>query len=322
MSDFVDRIRRRVIPAVPVPFDRRGKIDDEAHQAYVRWMSRQPVGAVAIWAHTGRGLVLTEEQRSQVLEAWRGGLGETPFLCGVGVPRGARLPSDQAARTERVIALTVRLAEAARSGGAAAVLVHPPTALRGLRDHERRVIALHRAVAEVGLPVIAFYLYEAAGGIAYTPDTIGRILAIHRVIGIKLATLDNVLRFQDLAAVVREIPSALLITGEDRFLGYSLMQGAGAALIGLAAACTDMVAALLETWFAREYPKFTALSAAVDTFGGVTFSAPMEGYVQRMLWALEAEGVVPEGACDPFAPRLPAAERERVVRAVKVLRRP
>jgi len=319
--DLVARIRGKVIPAVPVPFGRRGKIDEAAQRAYVAWMARQPIGAVATWAHTGRGLLLTDEQRAQVLEAWRAGLGEMPIICGVGVPHAARLPSDSTARTERVIAITTRLAEAARNGGAAAVMVHPPAALRGLRDRERRLVALHRAVAEVGLPVIAFYLYEAAGGIAYAPETVGRILAIHRVVGIKLATLDSPMNYQDIAAVVREIPSALLITGEDRFLGYSLMAGAGAALIGLAAACTDVPAALLDAWSAGELSRFVSLNGAVDAFARDTFTAPIEGYVQRMLWALGAEGVIPKGASDPFAPRLAPAERERVTQAVRALRR-
>ena len=44
-----------------------------------------------------------------------------------------------------------------------------------------------------------------------------------------------------------EHPDKLLITGEDRFLGYSLMMGARAALIGMGAALTDIQAQLLET---------------------------------------------------------------------------
>ena len=46
-----------------------------------------------------------------------------------------------------------------------------------------------------------------------------------------------------------EAPDKLLITGEDRFLGYSLMCGAEAALIGMAAACTDLQAELLRSFW-------------------------------------------------------------------------
>ena len=49
-----DRIRSRVIPAVPVPFTAHNEVDDELQRLYVEWMAGQHVGAVAVWAHTGR----------------------------------------------------------------------------------------------------------------------------------------------------------------------------------------------------------------------------------------------------------------------------
>ena len=61
------------------------------------------------------------------------------------------------------------------------------------------------------------------------------------MLGIKVATLDSVMTFQDVARLIRrQAPDKVLITGEDRFLGYSLMCGAEAALIGMGAACTTL----------------------------------------------------------------------------------
>ena len=59
-----------------------------------------------------------------------------------------------------------------------------------------------------------------------------------------MATLDSVITFQRIAAVLREHPDKLLITGEDRFLGYSLLLGARAALIGMGSALPDLQADL------------------------------------------------------------------------------
>ena len=282
-------------------------------------MAAQQVGGVAVWAHTGRGLLLNDEQRASVLADWRAALPSKPVICGVGVPRGARLKTAAGACTHQVIDETVRLAREARDGGAAAVMVHPPTALRSLRDLDGRVIDLHCAVASVGLPVLAFYLYEAAGGISYAPETVGQLLSIEGVVGIKLATLDSVMTYQDVAKVVKQMPGALLITGEDRFLGYSLMAGAQCALIGMAAACTDVMVELMSAWIRKDLPRFHALSAPIDRFAEATFRAPMEGYVQRMLWALEADGML-QRARDPWAPQLAKGEREQVVEAVRALR--
>ncbi len=316
---FLRAITHRVVPAVPVPFTPGGVIDAAAQAAYVAWMARQPVGAVAVWAHTGRGLLLSDEERDQVLAAWRSGAAALPVVCGVGVPRGVPLSAEPRARTDRVIAAAVALAEAARRGGASAVLLHPPSALADLPGVADRVVAVHTAVAGVGLPVLAFDLYAAAGGLPYPPAVLERLLALEGVVGVKIATLDSVMRFQDVVPVVQR-GGALLVTGEDRFLGYSLMLGARAALVGIAAACTDRCAALLAAWFDGDATQFVRHARALDAFAAATFVEPMEGYVQRMWWAVEADGVLAGGATDRFAPALPNGERERVIHAVRVLR--
>ncbi|MFQ5702410.1 MAG: dihydrodipicolinate synthase family protein [Gemmatimonadales bacterium] len=320
VRQLVDRLRHSVIPAVPVPFDREERIDTQALEIYSGWMARQAIGGVAVWAHTGRGLLLNDVQRSRVLEVWRGQLGDVPVICGVGVPNAEALPSDAVHRTARVIALSVTMAEQARHGGAKAVLVYPPATLRDLTDRDQRVVDLHRAVCDVGLPVIAFYLYGAAGGIDYSRGCIEEVLDLPGVIGIKVATLDSVITFQDIASVVSEHRDSLLITGEDRFLGYSLTLGAQAALIGMAASCTDRTVALLNAWNVGDLGAFISQTAALDEFARATFTAPMDGYVQRMLWALEADGVIGGEALDPFGPGLPRADRERVAAAVRTLR--
>jgi 4-hydroxy-tetrahydrodipicolinate synthase len=321
MFSLAERLQHEVVPAVPVLYDSNGRMNAIATRRYARWMAQQPVGGVAVWAHTGRGLLLSDAERRQTLALWREQMDETPIICGVGAPSAAELPDDPAARTDRVTDLSVELAVAAKEGGASAVLVYPPAAVRDLSDRDRRAVAVHTAVAGVGLPVIAFYLYEAAGGFSYSLDAVDELLDLAGVIGIKVATLDSVMTYQDVAARVRGHEGALLISGEDRFLGYSLMLGADAVLIGMAAACTDVSSALLDAWYSRDLPRFTALSAALDEFARVTFAQPMDCYIQRMLWALEADGVIPEGATDPFGPAAAGLEQAAVQRAVQALRR-
>ncbi len=206
---------------------------------------------------------------------------------------------------------SVEMAREAKRGGADALLAFPR------RDG---AVAYHEELARE-LPVIAFYLYEAAGGAPYDDATLHGVLSLPGVIGIKVATLDSVMTFQRIAGLMREHRDKVLITGEDRFLGYSLQMGARAALIGMGAALTDLQAALLRSRASGDDRAFTRLSAQLDEFSQATFVAPMEGYVRRMLWALAAEGVIPDDACDdPWGPALPAAEREMVRRAVREAR--
>ena len=225
-----------------------------------------------------------------VLETWRAALPGKRIIAG---------------------ANSLEMARAARQGGADMLLAFPT---------RRDPVAYHAALGE-HLPVIAFYLYEAAGGVDYENDALQAILSLPRVIGIKVATLDSVMTFQRIAAVMREFPDKMFITGEDRLLGYSLMMGASSALIGMGSALTDLPAMLLKAKQDGHDRAFLRLSAQLDAFGAVTFIAPMEGYIRRMLWALAADGVIPDEACDdPWGPSLPVSEREAVRRFVREAR--
>ena len=273
-----------------MPFRGRALAAD-AQLAYAQWMARQPVAGVAVWAHTGRGPQLSAEQRRTVLATWRAALPGKMIVAG---------------------AASRAMAREARAGGADLLLAFPR------RDD---AVAHHETLGRE-LPVIAFYLYEAAGGVAYDDATLHAILELPSVVGIKVATLDSVTTFQRLAHVLRAHPDKLLITGEDRFLGYSVMLGARAALIGMGAALTDLQAGLLSAYCARDYATFFRLTSLCDAFGATTFADPVEGYVQRMLWALAADAVIPEDACDdPWGPGLPASERDAVAEAVRAARR-
>jgi 4-hydroxy-tetrahydrodipicolinate synthase len=286
MSGLSERLEGGLIPAVPVPF-RGSDLDAGAQRSYGRWMAGQPVAGVAVWAHTGRGPHLTPEQRREVLDAWRDALPERTVVAG---------------------ARDISMAIEARRGRADALLAFPQAA---------DPVGYHQRLSRE-LPVIAFYLYAAAGGVDYDDRTLHGILQLPNVIGIKVATLDSVMTFQRIAAVLRDYPDKLLITGEDRFLGYSLLLGARAALIGMGAALPDLQADLVRARSAEDWPRFVGLSELCDRFAQVTFIAPMEGYIRRMLWAAAAEGAIPPDCCDdPWGPSLPAEERAAVERMVR-----
>ena len=285
MTGVATRVEWGLIPAVPVPF-RGGDLDAAAQRGYARWMAGQPVAGVAVWAHTGRGPHLSAEHRREVLETWRESLPDRVVIAG---------------------ARDITMAIEARRGRADALLAFP---------ERNDPVAYHRRLGRE-LPVIAFYLYEAAGGVAYDDQTLHAVLDLPEVIGIKIATLDSVMTFQRLAAVLRSHPDKLLITGEDRFLGYSVMAGATSALIGMGAALPDVQAELLHAWRDRQWERFVTLSALCDRLAQATFVEPMEGYVRRMLWAAAADGALPREACDdPWGPALPEREREVVEQVV------
>jgi 4-hydroxy-tetrahydrodipicolinate synthase len=302
-----------LIPAVPVMFDREHRFHERAHEAYASFMSSQPIAGVAVWAHTGRGLLLDDETAQRVMRHWRQSMGK-PIIAGVGAANGQADPQD-ATRA------TLAMALAAANYGGDALLVYPPS---WLKDHEQRdslIIKHHEQLARVGLPLVLFYLYEAAGGVRYSKTVLDELLTLPNVIGIKMATLDSVMTYQDVAAHVQSHhPDKLLITGEDRFLGYSLRRGAKAALIGMGAVCSDLQAELIATHFAGKAERFLELSDLVDRLAEVLFIDPMEGYIGRVLYALARLGVIPaEAANDPWGPTLTATELDNISTVLNTL---
>src|SRR2546421_12812616 len=90
--DATQRLRARLdgglVAAVPVPFDAEGRLHATAQESYLRHMAAQPLAGVAVWAHTGRGLVLDEATAKRVLADWRAALPDSVVVAGAGSRRG------------------------------------------------------------------------------------------------------------------------------------------------------------------------------------------------------------------------------------------
>jgi 4-hydroxy-tetrahydrodipicolinate synthase len=296
-----------LIPAAPVMFDRAHQFQERAHASYVEYMRRQPIAGVAVWAHTGRGLHLTKDVARRVIEDWRRALPNKPLVAGVGADSKH---SDPTEATEA----TLSMAGEAAQYGADAILAYPPSWLRQHEARDRLIVEHHARLAQLGVPMILFYLYEAAGGISYNANVLDELLSLPNVVGIKMATLDSVVTYQDVARHIHERhPDKLLITGEDRFLAYSLRRGASAALIGMGAVCCELQAELLRSHFEGRAERFLELSDAVDELAEILFATPMEGYIGRILYALARLGIIPEEAAyDPWGPSLNRSEIEKI----------
>jgi len=313
------RLWHGLVPAVPVPMTSDGQIDFAAQEKYIAYMCQRPIAGVALWAHTGRGLHLSRDQRLQVLQAWAQGLGpDKLIIAGVGgSPAGGATYSSY-------VDSALEMANDALEHGAHAFLAYAPSPLRtiaGEGELDKLVVDYHWKLASLHAPLILFYLYEAAGGISYSPEVLRPLFALPEVAGIKLATLDSVMTFQNVANLLaEEFPEKLLITGEDRFLGYSLMAGAKAALIGMGAACIELQHNMMDAYFRGHAVEFLDLSGAVDRLSQVLFIPPMEGYIRRMLWTLVHLGVIGrESAHDPWGPELPESEFENIGRTLDAI---
>ncbi|MFC0532432.1 dihydrodipicolinate synthase family protein [Phytohabitans kaempferiae] len=284
-----DRLRGRLAAAAATPMDAAGRVEPAVLDAYLRGLLADGADALAVLAHTGRGGHLPAGVREEVIR--RAVALGVPVVVGVG---GGAEEDDE---------VLVRQAAQAASLGADGVMVYPPApGTDPLPRHDR----IWRGS---GLPLIAFDLYIRP----YPQAALAALLDHPAVAALKVARLHDAIACQTGLALARSA-RRLAITGEDRMFGPSLMWGAEAALVGLAAAATPVTAAVMRAFGEGRHGDFLAASARLDALAAATFTEPFDGYVRRMLWIAAAEGRLPaETACDLFGPDLPPGQRERVL---------
>ncbi|MGW0227664.1 dihydrodipicolinate synthase family protein [Actinopolymorpha singaporensis] len=300
-----DLLRGGLVAATLTPFRPDGTVARSAVAPYAAALVDAGARGLAVGAHTGRGVHLPADDLTFLVRECGQATG-APVVAGLSLPAGTGSPDD-------LVALGARL----RDAGARALLVSPvPYADRAA------TVGLHvRLGEEVGLPLVAFVLYERASRLQYDVGTLTELLALPWVCGVKLALLDDAMACQDLLeAATAAAPEALVFTGEDRMYGPSLMWGAQAALLGIAAALPAWSAAVLDSWTRGDLPEFVRASARLDALARLTFREPMEGYVQRMAWVAAWQGLLPaDVAFDPYAPPLPAGERATLLERLDAL---
>jgi 4-hydroxy-tetrahydrodipicolinate synthase len=304
-------LRHAVTAAMLTPFEASGTPDVDAAGPYAASLVRDGAGGLAVGAHTGRGVLLDGAVRRALVRTVRDAV-DVPVVAGVGpVPGTTGSPST----VEHTL---IRAAQEMAEAGADALMLYPVP-----RDTQPDLPALHAAVASAsGLPVIAFVLYEAASGHRYSTDLARRLVATEGVLGVKLAVLDDAVACQDILTACRaERPDAVLFTGEDRMFGPSLMWGADAALVGIAAAVPGVTVDVLDAWTHGRHSEFVAASARADALGALVFRSPVDTYVQRMAWLAGWEGRLPRELChDPVGTTEDEdrflAEAERILGAV------
>ncbi|MEV6864958.1 dihydrodipicolinate synthase family protein [Streptosporangium subroseum] len=307
-----EQLRGTLLAAAATPMTASGEVDLDLMTAYFRSLLADGADGLAVLAHTGRGPFLPPPVRSAVIER-AVSLG-VPVLVGVGgaldeaQPSGVTVtlstarPDDLAAAQGTSPGSTERVVEEARVAaglGAVGVLVFPSAEDR---------VALHDAVWRgAGLPMIAFDLYT----LPCPPAVLEEIVRHPGVAGLKTALLSDAMGCQEAIRITREA-GRLAITGEDRMFGPSLLWGAEAALVGLAAARVDVTRDVMRAFAGNDLREFERASALLDRLAAATFTAPMEGYVQRMLWLAAAEGRIPRShAFDCYGPAMGEDERAR-----------
>ena len=160
-----------IIPACVVTFDADGRFDEAAYRKYLQWLLPQGPVALAINADTGEGPHLWPHEREAVLRVAVEEAGDVPVIAGL-----------SATFTEQA----VEEAKRAEGAGARGLLVFPIPVYQGTPLDPAIPVEYHEAIAQgCGLPMVAFQLQAALGGVIFSEDALQRIAAIDNVVAFK-----------------------------------------------------------------------------------------------------------------------------------------
>jgi len=269
---------RGIIPACVTTFDADGKFDEPAYRRYLQWLLPQGPVALAINADTGEGPHMWPDERDRVLRVAVEEAGDVPIIAGL---------------SAMFTAQAVEEGKRARDAGAQGLLMFPIPAYQGMPLDPQIPVAYHEAVAQgVGLPMIAFQLQPALGGVIFSEETLRQIAAIDNVVALKEASFDARLYLLTRRMIERLERPIDLLTGDDNFIFESFVMGAEGALIGFGTLATDLQVEMVELTKQDRWDEARAIWERILPLEEVVYGSPVRDYRSRTKVALKLLGVI------------------------------
>lgn len=289
-----------IVPACVTTFDAEGTFDEASYRRYLQWLLPQGPVALAINADTGEGPHLRPAERDRVLRIAVEEAGDVPIVAGLSASFTAQ---------------AVEEAKQAEGAGAAGLLVFPIPAYQGLPLDPAIPVAYHEAIARAcALPLIAFQLQPALGGVIFSDDTLRRIAAIDSVVALKEASFDARLYLATRRMLERLDRKIDLLTGNDNFIFESFIMGAEGALIGFGTLATELQVEMVRLTREERWAEARAIWERILPLEEAVYAAPVRDYRARTKVALKALGVIESTTMRP--PLMPVGrDAEAAVRS-------
>ena len=283
---------RGIIPACITTFDADGRFDEAGYRRYLQWLLPQGPVALAINADTGEGPHLWPDERERVLKVAVDEAGDVPVIAGL---------------SAMFTAQGVEEARRAEGAGAAGLLVFPIPAYQGSPLDPAIPVAYHEAIARgCGLPLVAFQLQPALGGVIFAEDTLRRIAAIDSVVALKEASFDARLYLATRRMIERLERPIDLLTGDDNFIFESFVLGAEGALIGFGTLATDLQVEMYHLTRQDRWAEARAIWERILPLEEAVYGPPVRDYRARTKIALKHLGVIESTTMRP--PLMPLGE--------------
>ena len=237
-----------VIPPTVTAFDEDESVDHETTGDHARFVVDRGVDAVFPLGTNGEFAMLTDEERTGVIESVVEEVGgDVPVIAGVGAPS-----------TYRTVENARRAAEVGADGVVVVTPYYYPLDGEGAVSHYRRV------AEAIDAPVYVYHIPGRTGN-ALTLDTLAEIASIEGVAGLKDSSKDVPWLGQAIAAN----PELTVLAGSDslQFVGRAL--GCTGGVSAVANALPEIVVELHEAYDAGERDRARAIQEELYEIRGV-----------------------------------------------------
>jgi 4-hydroxy-tetrahydrodipicolinate synthase len=292
-----------VIPAVLLPFHEDLSIDEAGYRAHLRDVaSVEGLSAITVNAHASEVASCTFDEQRRVLELTQEEI-------------GARLPIVSGVYADGSLE-AARIARMAQDGGASALLVFPSGITTFGQRPEMAVEHFRRIAGASDLPIIVFQ-YPPAGGQGYPLSTLEAIAdAVPTVRAIKDWSANPQLHERQIRVLQSRKRPVSVLTTHSAWLMSSLVLGCRGLLSGSGSVIADLQARLWRAVQANDLVEARRLNDRIQPTVEAFYTEPWVDMHNRMKEALVLLGRLPRAVVRPPLVKIPAAEIERIRRAL------
>lgn len=294
-----------IIPPMVTPLAGQDALDVAGLEQLVEHILAGGVTGLFILGTSGEALSLSQRLRTELIERTsRLVAGRVPLLVGI---------------TDTSCVESLRLAErAAEAGAAAVVLAQPPYYPVSQYDLCRYAEQL---VEQLPLPV---YLYNMPSHtkLVYELDTLGRLLANPKIVGLKDSSGD-MFYFHAVRQATAARKDFSLLVGPEELLAEAVLLGADGGVCGGANLRPELYVELYQAAREGDLPRVTPLHGQVLRIAKAIYSVDQNsaGVIKGLKCALSLSGICSDRVASPLQP-LASDERERIRQELVSLAQP
>ena len=296
---------RGVIPANLLPFKADLSIDEAAYRRHLSWLANtKGVTGITVNGHAAEVSSLSREERIRALATAADEVaGKLPLIAGI-----------YADGTQEA----VELARDAKGGGAAGILVFPPTLFMwGAQVKPEMVLRHFTAIADaVDLPIVVFE-YPPASGIGYSPETLAELTKLPSVVAVKDWSNDIVAFERNLRAIRQTGRAVAMLSSFTMSLFATFVLGADGCISGMGSVAADLQAELFEAVQQKDLERARAVNEHLEPLVRVFYAPPFVDMHNRMKEALALLGRIPAAHVRPPLTPVSDEERARIQLALK-----